>query len=135
MSKMNPVVHFEMPYDNHERLSNFYSSVFGWQMNKLGAEMGDYVLVTTSETDENQMVKAPGTINGGFSPRSEMYSAPSLVISVDDINKSIEKVKSAGGLVIGEIAEIPGIGLYAMFVDSEGNKVSMLQALEMGSEK
>ena len=41
--KMNPVVHFEMPYENRERLVKFYTKVFGWQMQKLGKDMGDYV--------------------------------------------------------------------------------------------
>src|SRR5688572_28561643 len=68
--KSNPVVHFEMPYENAERLAKFYTNAFGWQMNKLGSDMGDYVTAATTETDENQMVKAPGTINGGFFPKT-----------------------------------------------------------------
>ena len=31
---MYPVVHFEMPYENYERVMKFYNSVFGWQMQK-----------------------------------------------------------------------------------------------------
>jgi predicted enzyme related to lactoylglutathione lyase len=27
--RMNPVVHFEMPYDDHERLVKFYTEAFG----------------------------------------------------------------------------------------------------------
>jgi predicted enzyme related to lactoylglutathione lyase len=42
---MNPVVHFEMPYDNRERMAKFYASAFGWQMRMLIEDMGDYVLV------------------------------------------------------------------------------------------
>ena len=67
--KMDPVVHFEMPYENSERLMKFYSEVFGWQLQKMGQEMGDYVTASTTETDENRMVKTPGAINGGFFPR------------------------------------------------------------------
>ena len=66
---MNPVVHFEMPYENSERLVKFYAQAFGWQMNKLGKEMGDYVTAATTETDKNGMVKRPGAINGGFFPK------------------------------------------------------------------
>src|SRR4030095_3126758 len=44
----NPVVHFEMPYEDAERLQAFYRSVFGWQMNLFGAEMGNYVLAQTA---------------------------------------------------------------------------------------
>jgi hypothetical protein len=130
MSK-NPVVHFEMPYDNHERVVKFYQNAFGWKMNKLEAEMGNYILATTTETDENQMVKTPGTINGGFSPRSKEYSTPSVVISVDDIKEATKKVREAGGKVLGEPVSIPGIGQYVNFTDTEGNKVSLLQPANM----
>ena len=41
---MNPVVHFEMPYDNRERMAKFYGSAFGWQTQMLGEDMGNYVL-------------------------------------------------------------------------------------------
>ena len=58
--KMNPVVHFEMPYENSDRLAKFYTQVFGWQMQKFGSDMGDYVTAATTETDENRMVKTPG---------------------------------------------------------------------------
>jgi Bleomycin resistance protein-like N-terminal len=49
---MNSVVHFEMPYDDRERMAKFYGSAFGWQTQMLGEEMGSYVLATTTESDE-----------------------------------------------------------------------------------
>jgi uncharacterized protein len=126
--KKNPVVHFEMPYENHERLIKFYNQTFGWDLQKLGSEMGDYVLAGTTETDENQMVKTPGTINGGFFPKSpEVPPYPSVVISVDNIKETMQKITTAGGKMIGEPQEIPGIGLWAAFSDTEGNRVSVLQ--------
>ena len=65
MSK-NPVVHFEMPYEDSERVSNFYTQAFDWKMNNLGEQMSNYVMALGAETDENNMVKNPGNINGGF---------------------------------------------------------------------
>lgn len=129
MQKRNPVVHFEMPYENSDRLAKFYSEAFGWGMQKFGEEMGNYVTAATAETDENRMVKTPGTINGGFFPKKTGDSAqyPSVVISVDDIKEAMEKVTTAGGKVLGEPIEIPGIGMYVSFTDSEGNRVTLLQ--------
>ena len=66
---MNPVVHFEMPYDNRERMARFYEVAFGWRTRMLGKDLGNYVLATTTETDENGP-KRPGAINGGFSQKS-----------------------------------------------------------------
>jgi predicted enzyme related to lactoylglutathione lyase len=123
----NPVVHFEMPYEDAERLVAFYRSAFGWQMNPLGAEMGNYVLAQTAETDDNNMVKTPGAINGGFAPKSDTYRQPNVVIAVGDIRAAMQSVTGAGGTVQGEPIEIPGIGLYVNFTDTEGNRVSMLQ--------
>ena len=127
---MNPVVHFEMPYDVRERMAKFYESAFGWQMQMLGEEMGNYVLATTTETDENGP-KKPGAINGGFFAKSPDCPAqsPSVVIAVDDIKESIKKVTEAGGKVLGEPMEIPGVGQYVSFTDTEGNRVSMLQPI------
>ena len=71
----------------------------------------------------------PGTINGGFYPKNEGLPPqyPSIVIAVDDIRESIKGVTEAGGKVPGEPAEIPGVGLYVSFFDTEGNRVSLLQ--------
>jgi predicted enzyme related to lactoylglutathione lyase len=131
--KMNPVVHFEMPYEDHQRLTNFYTQAFGWQMQKFGSDMGDYVTAATTETDENRMVKKPGTINGGFFPKKPDWPAqyPSVVIAVDDIKEAMKKVTDAGGEVLGEPMEIPGVGQYVSFMDTEGNRASMLQASKM----
>ena len=71
MSKMNPVVHFEIPAEDKKRMSDFYSKVFGWQMQQLGPDMGEYIVVSTTETDGNGRPKTPGAINGGFYQKTE----------------------------------------------------------------
>ena len=125
---MNSVVHLEMPYDNRERLAKFYESAFGWQMQKMGEEMGNYVLAVTTPTDETGP-KKPGAINGGFFPKKPDWPMqyPSVVIAVDDIQQAVKKVASAGGAVLGEPMDIPGVGQYVSFTDTEGNRVGMLQ--------
>src|SRR5205085_5884472 len=122
MRKMNSVVHFEMPYDDRERMTNFYQNAFGWRTRMLGEEMGNYVLATTTESDESGP-KKPGAINGGFFPRKPDWPAqyPSVVIAVENINDSMGKVRTAGGEVLGEPMEIPGVGQYVSFTDTEGN--------------
>ena len=139
MAKMNPVVHFEMGYNDKKRMVEFYASVFGWKGQEMGAEMGNYVVMQTTETDDKGMVKTPGNINGGFYQKTEspMSQAPSVVIAVEDIKKSMKDVEASGGKILGgmdsagnhtmEPQEIPGVGLWISFQDSEGNRVSMLQ--------
>ncbi|MGH7513507.1 MAG: VOC family protein [Gemmatimonadales bacterium] len=127
---MDPVVHFEMPYENRERMAKFYQSAFGWQTQTLGEDMNNYVLAVTTESTDAGPTK-PGAINGGFYPKKPDYPMqyPSVVIAVDDAKRAAAQVTSAGGKVLGEPMEIPGVGLYVSFLDSEGNRVSLLQAL------
>jgi uncharacterized protein len=127
---MNPVVHFEMPYEDRTRMARFYERSFGWQTRALGADMGNYVVATTTETGETGPLK-PGAINGGFFAKDPQGPAqhPSVVIAVDSIGESIKKVRDAGGTVLGEPMPIPGVGQYVSFMDTEGNRVSMLEPI------
>lgn len=126
----NPVVHFEMPYQDPKRVSEFYAKAFGWKMTDTGEQMGNYITAGTTETDENRMVTAPGAINGGFYSLSAapQSTQPSVVISVDDLDQAMKDVEAAGGKLLGEPQDIPGIGKWVSFKDTEGNRVSMLQA-------
>jgi len=126
---MNPVIHFEMSAENKKRMADFYRRVFGWKTQQLGQEMGEYVVATTTESDETGCPKSPGAINGGFFQKTaDMPSqCPSVVIRVENVKEHLKKVESAGCKVSGEPIEIPGIGTYVSFVDIEGNSVSMLE--------
>lgn len=130
---MNPVIHFEMPYTDAARLARFYEAAFGWQMRSLGQEMGDYVLATTARSDKDGLSLEPNTINGGFFPKKPDWPMqyPSVVIGVDDIRVAIAMVVDAGGTVLGEPMDIPGIGAYVSFEDTEGNRGSLLEPLPM----
>jgi predicted enzyme related to lactoylglutathione lyase len=134
MSKMCPVVHFEMPYEQRERMAKFYQESFGWQTQMLGDEMGNYVLAMTTEMEECSP-KKPGAINGGFFEKKSDWPAqyPSVVIAVDDIQNAMKKVSKAGGEVLGQPMQIPGVGQYVSFFDTEGNRVSLLEPVPRDS--
>ena len=137
--KQSPVVHFEMGYNNKDRMVQFYQTVFGWKPQDMGPQMGGYVVAQTAETDANGMVQQKGAINGGFYAKTDspLSQAPSVVIAVDDMNAAVEEVKKAGGKILGAMNQngehteepqmIPGIGLWVSIEDTEGNRVSMLQ--------
>src|SRR5436305_15279578 len=96
---MNPVVHFEMGYFNNERMKKFYETAFGWKMQQMGAEMGNYVVAHTAETDDKGMVKTPGTINGGFYQKTDnpLSDSPCVVVSVPDIKTAMKAVEACCG--------------------------------------
>lgn len=132
MGKMNSVVHFEMAAEDRKRIAEFYTNVFGWQTQFFGQDMGEYVLAITTETDENGRPKTAGAINGGFYQKLDdpLMNHPSVVISVDDINETIQKINKQGGKTLSEPMEIPGIGTYVSFLDTEGNRVGVLQPVQ-----
>lgn len=118
-----------MPH-NSARMAKFYAPAFGWQMQALGEAMGGYVLATTTATAAGAQA-GPGAINGGFFPRKPDWPAqhPSVVVAVENVVESMALVQRAGGTVLGEPMEIPGIGKYVSFMDTEGNRASMLEPL------
>jgi predicted enzyme related to lactoylglutathione lyase len=94
--------------------------------------MGEYVVVTTTPSDSKTGRPAtPGAINGGLYKMSKdpFSQHPSVVISVEDLDKSIKLVKDGGGTIHDEPYEIPGVGRYVSVVDTEGNRISLLQPI------
>ncbi|MEJ0021683.1 MAG: VOC family protein [Candidatus Doudnabacteria bacterium] len=122
---MDKVVHFEIPFDDKDRAMKFYKENFGWELNDLGAKMGNYVLAHTAKTDKDNMVEDKGAINGGMFQRSATAHAPAIVISVDSIDETIKKVESAGGSVVSPKMPIPN-GSFARVKDSEGNVIGII---------
>ena len=120
---MRSVVHFEIPADDVARAKEFYSSIFGWQLQDM-PEM-DYTIVQTTAVGENQMPTAPGAINGGLMRRSQDTPSPVLTIDVESVDQALEQVEAAGGKVVRPRTEIPGMGAFAYFTDPEGNTLGL----------
>jgi len=137
---MNPVVHFEIGYEDRDRMIKFYETAFGWKTQSMGADMGNYVVAQTTETDKDGMVQTKGAINGGFYQKTDnpLSHAPSVVVSVPDIKVAMKAVKEGDGKILGGMNEkgehtmepqmIPGVGLWISAQDTEGNRFSLLQA-------
>jgi predicted enzyme related to lactoylglutathione lyase len=73
------------------------------------------------------MPKTVGAINGGFYEKTKPDEQVRLTILVVDIRRAIKKIKAAGGKVLGEPFELPGIGLFVAFMDTEGNVSTIYQ--------
>ena len=132
---MNPVVHFEMPAEDKSRMAGFYSNVFGWETNQMGEEYGNYMVVMTDKSDQSGPLEK-GRINGGFYEKGSdpKTNVVRLVVAVDDYKESMKKVEEAGGKIYGHPTDIPNVGMYVLFTDTEGNLMGMLQpAPQMGA--
>lgn len=124
---MDKVVHFEIPVDDSGRAKEFYSSIFDWQLED--ADMGGgniYTTVTTTPIDEqSRLPTEPGAINGGLMRRTAETAAPVITIGVDAIDEALKKVEAGGGSVVQPRTEIPNMGAFAYFKDTEDNVLGL----------
>lgn len=123
---MNPIVHFEIPYDDEEKAKEFYS-IFGWELRDIPGM--DYIGATTTPVDENRMPKQPGAINGGLMKRTDLVRGPVIAIQVDSVDLYLEKVVQKGGKIIMPKIEIPNMGYYAYVADLEDNVIGLWEPM------
>lgn len=53
---MNPVVHFEIPYDDPARAAKFYLHSFGWQIEAMREKLSSGVRATHAATVDDRRV-------------------------------------------------------------------------------
>jgi predicted enzyme related to lactoylglutathione lyase len=122
---MGKVVHFEIPTDDIARASEFYRSVFDWQLMDMSGQGMDYTIVMTVPVDETQMPTERGAINGGMMKRSDDTPYPVITIDVPSIDEALARIEAGGGSKVTGRTEIPGMGAYAYFKDPEGNTMGL----------
>lgn len=127
---MNPVVHFEIVANDVTRAQKFYQDLFGWNIQKVPMPGMDYYMITTTESDAQGMSKTAGAINGGLMPKDPSASSPVLVIRVPNIDQHVEAVKKAGGEIVMPKVEIPNMGWYVRFKDTESNVIGLWQDMK-----
>jgi uncharacterized protein len=120
---LDKIVHFEIPADDLARAKEFYNSNFGWQLEDM--EGMDYTIVRTVTVDEQQMPTEPGAINGGMMKRSSDTPSPVITINIDSVDDALKRVEAGGGSIIRPRQEIPGMGAFAYFKDTEGNTLGL----------
>lgn len=119
ISMASPVVHFEIGAKGVEKLINFYSSVFEWEISPLTDDL--YIADPRSEEGiEGHLFQ----IN-----REDDFSNLVLIyVQVDDIWGCLEQAEDLGGKIIIQPQEIPGnASHYALFNDPSGNSIGLLQ--------
>jgi predicted enzyme related to lactoylglutathione lyase len=118
---MSRPVHFEIFADDTQRAANFFSSVFGWQINSWGE--GDAYLMCSTSASEGDM-----GIDGAIAKRDENYAQPVInAINVDSVDEYCEKIVAAGGTITVPKMAVPTMGWVAYFTDTEGNTHGLWQ--------
>ncbi|MDQ6724875.1 MAG: VOC family protein [Actinomycetota bacterium] len=119
----NNVAHFAVHADDVGRARRFYEAVFGWRFDAWGPP-GFYRISTGTPDD-------PG-IEGALHGRGEALEGTGMrgfecTIAVDDLVDVHDRVVAAGGTVILDPYEIPGVGTLIRFLDTERNVVSAMR--------
>ncbi len=112
-------VWIDLDTSDPERARAFYAALFGWEFEEGGPEYGGYAQITK---DGHQI--------GGIMPHqgdgpADMWS---VYLAVTDANAAAARVATAGGQVIVEPMEIPGMGRFAFFLDPAGGGIGAWQA-------
>jgi uncharacterized protein len=118
------VVHFEIPAEDPDKLSQFYTQLFGWRIEKMsmgGTDVPDYYVTFTTEVDEQGMPKQPGAINGGIHRRQSPEQRPVNYVNVESVDEYVGKATSLGARVVVGKMPVPGMGYFAQLVDPQGN--------------
>ena len=111
----HPIVHVEIPAADLVQAGDFYSQVFGWQVEHI-PQMGYTVF------------QAEGGPGGGFTKVDEQTAPVGRVlvyIHTDDIDGSLARIEANGGVAVAPKTEIPGIGWFAVFTDPTGNRLAL----------
>lgn len=110
------ITHLEIPVSDMARASEFYSSIFGWQ-------------ITESEGYEGYpMWQAPNGVSGGaLTAREEGFTQPRSVIEVDSIDEALAKAEQLGGSVTLPKEEITPTSWWAVFTDPDGNSIGLFE--------
>ncbi|MCP4423939.1 MAG: VOC family protein [Chloroflexi bacterium] len=119
MSK-HPIVHIEFSAADRREAADFYSGVFGWEMQHV--EEMNYTMFGTGE----------GELGGGLNPVSEQNPAGTLAVYIgtDDIEATLAKIEANGGQTVVPKTEIPQTGWMAFFKDPTGNMVGLYTGME-----
>jgi predicted enzyme related to lactoylglutathione lyase len=121
------VVHFEIPADEPEKLVDFYTNLFGWQIQKYPMPGGDYWGVMTTPSNEQGMPEAPGAINGGLYKRQMPGQQPVNYVAVENVDEYADKAKGLGASVVVEKQAVPQMGWFAVITDPQGNMLGLWQ--------
>lgn len=116
MPKIN---HFEINADDPPRAATFYENVFNWKIEKWEGPI-EYWVITAGEEDE-------GGINGGLQKRENKDDHIFNYVGVESVDDTIEKIKQSGGKILKPKSPIPGVGYFAFFKDTEGNRLGIME--------
>jgi hypothetical protein len=111
---MPTICHFEIPAEDIERAKKFYTELFGWKIEKYPVPMEYWMITTTNEKGEK-------AIDGGMMKRQNPQQPIAVYIDVPSVDEYTAKVENLGGKVVLLKTAVPGVGYFAVCLDTENN--------------
>lgn len=133
---MPTIVHFEIPADDIERAKKFYTNIFGWKIEKLpGTDDSQLTSVATGQPIEYWMVtttddKGNKALGGGMMKRQMAEHRVTNYIGVNSVDEYSSRVENLGGKVLAPKHAVPGMGYFALCLDTENNPFAMWETNE-----
>ena len=125
---MPTIVYFQIPSDDIERSKKFYSQLFGWKIDKSPEsntpEGMENWTVTTTDDKGNQ------ALGGGMSKRQMPQQQITNFIDVKSVDEYSSKVEKIGGKVVVSKKAVPGMGYFAVCLDTENNAFAIWESSE-----
>jgi len=115
----NFVSWFEIPAYNHYRSVAFYNYIYSIQMNTV--ELNGFAMsyFPTDSGIGGAVVTGPGCVPSEVGPLVYLNAG-------EDLNNVLSKVNEAGGrVVMGKTFLGESAGYFALFIDSEGNRLAL----------
>jgi predicted enzyme related to lactoylglutathione lyase len=109
----NRVCHFEIPANQPEALTKFYSALFGWKFTKAPMPGPEYWLCDSGTAE-------PG-INGAVCERQNPQQPAMNYVDVASVDAALEKATKLGAQVAMPKMPIPGVGAIGAIIDPQGN--------------
>lgn len=108
-------VWYELMTTDAQAAERFYAEVVGWNMRDSGMPGGRYTIVSAGEAGVGGIMGFPPEgCPPGASPGWTGY------IAVDDVDAYAGRVKAAGGAILRDPDDIPGVGRFAVAADPYG---------------
>lgn len=108
-------VWYELMTSDAEAATRFYQSVVGWEAKDAGMPGADYTILSVDGTGVGGLMTLPPDARAqGVPPCWTGY------IGVDDVDAYVHRVTTAGGKLLREPGDIPGVGRFAVVADPYG---------------
>ena len=117
-----PVVHFEVVGKDGAKLQQYYSELFGWEVD--AENPMNYGMVSR----EGNLGRDGVGIGGGVGQGPEGYDGHvTFYIAVPDVEQALQKAESLGGKRVMGPEDIMGQVVLGQFTDPEGHLVGVVQ--------